>query len=68
MKIYRCIFLPVVLYGCESWSLALRKEYELGLCESREVRRVFGSRRKPVRGYLRVLHKEVSITCTPHQI
>ena len=26
IKIYRIIILPVVLYGCETWSLALREE------------------------------------------
>jgi hypothetical protein len=26
VKIYKTIMLPVVLYGCESWSLTLREE------------------------------------------
>jgi len=26
IKIYRTIILPVVLYGCETWSLTLREE------------------------------------------
>ena len=26
IKIYRTIILPVVLYGCEAWSLTLREE------------------------------------------
>jgi hypothetical protein len=29
MKIYRTIILPVVLYGCETWSLILREERKL---------------------------------------
>ena len=29
IKIYRTIFLPVVLYGCETWSLTLREERRL---------------------------------------
>ena len=28
-KIYRTIILPVVLYGCETWSLTLREERRL---------------------------------------
>jgi ribosomal protein S2 len=29
VKIYKAIILPVVLYGCETWSLALREEHRL---------------------------------------
>jgi hypothetical protein len=29
IKIYRTVILPVVLYGCENWSLTLRKEHGL---------------------------------------
>jgi len=29
IKIYRTIILPVVLYGCETWSLTLREEHRL---------------------------------------
>ena len=29
IKIYRTIILPVVLYGCETWSLTLREERKL---------------------------------------
>ena len=29
IKIYRTIALPVVLYGCEAWSLTLREERKL---------------------------------------
>ena len=29
IKIYRTIILPVVLYGCETWSLILREECRL---------------------------------------
>jgi hypothetical protein len=29
VKIYRTIILPVVLYGCETWSLTLRGEHRL---------------------------------------
>ena len=32
IKIYRTIILPVVLYGCETWSLILRVERKLRVC------------------------------------
>ena len=42
IKVYRTIILPVVLYGCEIWSLTLRKERRLRVFENRVLRRVFG--------------------------
>ena len=41
IKIYRTILLPVVLYGCETWSLTLREERRLRVFENRVLRRVF---------------------------
>jgi hypothetical protein len=29
IRIYKIIILPVVLYGCETWSLTLREEHRL---------------------------------------
>jgi hypothetical protein len=29
IRIYKTIILPVVLYGCEIWSLTLREEHRL---------------------------------------
>ena len=42
IKIYRTIILPVVLYGCETWSLTLREERRLRMLENRVLRRIFG--------------------------
>jgi len=50
IKIYRNIILPVVLYGCETWSLTLREERRLRLFENRVLRRVFGPKRDEVTG------------------
>ena len=58
IKIYRTIILPVVLYGCETWSLTLREERRLRLFENRVLRRVFGPKRDEVTGDWRKLHKE----------
>ena len=50
IKIYRTIILPVVLYGCETWSLTLRDERRLRVFENRVLRRVFGPKRDEVTG------------------
>jgi len=50
IKIYRNIILPVVLYGCETWSLILREERRLIVFENRVLRRVFGPKRDEVTG------------------
>jgi len=42
IKIYRTIILPVVVYGCETWSRTLREERRLRVCENRVLRRIFG--------------------------
>ena len=52
------IILPVVLYGCETWSLTLREECRLRVFENRVLRRVFGPKRDEVTGEWRKLHKE----------
>jgi len=41
MKIYRTIILPVVLYGCETWSLTVRDNCRLRVFENRVLRRIF---------------------------
>jgi hypothetical protein len=58
IKIYRTISLPVVLYGCETWSLTLREERMLRVCENRVLRRVFGPKRDEVTGEWRKLQNE----------
>ena len=50
IKIYRTIILPVVLYGCETWSLTLREERKLRVFENKVLRRIFGPRRDEVTG------------------
>jgi hypothetical protein len=58
VKAYKTIILPVVLYGCESWSLTLREEHRLRVFENRVLRRIFASKRDEVTGEWRKLHKE----------
>jgi hypothetical protein len=38
------LILPVVLYGCETWSQTLREEHRLRVFENRVLRRIFGPR------------------------
>ena len=60
-NIYGTIILPIVLYGCETWSLTLREEHRLRVFENKVLRRVFGPRRDKVTGEWRKLHnKELS--------
>ena len=56
--IYRTIILPVVLYGCETWSLTLREERKLRVFKNRVLRKIFGPRSDEVTGEWRRLHNE----------
>jgi hypothetical protein len=58
VKIHRNIFLPVVLYGCETWSLTLREERRLKVFENRALRIIFGPKSDEVKGEWRKLHNE----------
>ena len=58
IKIYRTIILPMVLYGCKTWSLTLREERCLRVFENRVLRRIFGTRRDEVTGEWRKIHNE----------
>jgi hypothetical protein len=50
IRIYKTIILPVVLYGCETWSLTLREERRLRVFENRVLRRIFGLQVNEVAG------------------
>ena len=58
IKIYRTIILPVVLCGCEIWSLTRREECRLKVSENRVFRRIFGPKRDEVTGEWIKLHNE----------
>ena len=65
--ICKTIILPVVLYGCEAWSLTLREECRLRVFENRILKGIFGPRR------MRIGSGEGSTTrnfivCTVHLI
>jgi len=58
INIRRTIFLPVVLYECETCSLTLREERRLWVFENRVLRRIFWPKRDEVTGERRKLHNE----------
>jgi hypothetical protein len=57
IKTYKTVILPVVLYGCETWSLTLREEHRLRVFKNRVLRRIFGPKRKED-GSWRKLHND----------
>jgi hypothetical protein len=59
-KIRTCeaIILPVVLYGCETWSLTLREEHKGSVFENRVLRMIFGPQRDEVTEEWRKFHNE----------
>jgi hypothetical protein len=57
IKIHKTVILPVVLYGCETWSLTLREEHRLRVFENRVLRKIFGPKEEED-GSWRKLHNE----------
>jgi hypothetical protein len=55
IRICKTIILPVVLYGCETWSLTLREKHRLRVFEYRVLRKIFGPKRDEVTGEWRKL-------------
>ena len=58
IKVYRTKILPVVLHGCQTWSLTLREKSRLRVSENRVLRRIFGPKKDEVIGEWRKLHEE----------
>jgi hypothetical protein len=59
IKIYKNIFLPVVLNGCETLSLSLREEHRLRVFENKVLRRISEPKTDEVTGGWRKLHEEL---------
>jgi hypothetical protein len=57
IKIYKSVILPVVLYGCETWSLTLEEEHRLRVFEKSVLRKIFGPKREED-GSWRKLHND----------
>ena len=58
ISVYRTVILPVVLYGCKTWSLTLRGELRLRVFENRGLRGIFEAKWEKVTGEWRKLHNE----------
>ncbi|KAJ4437835.1 hypothetical protein ANN_13773 [Periplaneta americana] len=56
VRIYKTVILPVVLHGCENWTLTLREEQRLRVFENKVLRKIFGAKRDGVTGEWRKLH------------
>jgi hypothetical protein len=50
LKIYKTIILPVVLYGCETWSLILKEKHSLKVSENKVMMRTFGPKKDEMAG------------------
>jgi hypothetical protein len=68
IKIHRTIILPVVLYGCETWSVTLSEEHRLRVFENMVLRGIFGSKRDGVTGSGEDYITRNLMICTHHQI
>jgi hypothetical protein len=55
---YKIIILPVILYGCKTWSLILREKHRLRMFENRVLGKICGPKRYEVAGGWRKLHNE----------
>jgi hypothetical protein len=49
IKIKRSIILPVVVYGCKTWSLTMMGEERLRMFENRVLRKMFGPKRDEIK-------------------
>jgi hypothetical protein len=56
LRIYKTIIMPLVLYGCETWSLTVREEHKLRVFQNKVLRRIFGPKRDGMTGGWGKLH------------
>jgi hypothetical protein len=68
IKLHETVVLPVVLYGCETWSVTLREERRVRELENRVLREIRGPKREEVTGDWRQLHNEElnDLYCSPN--
>ena len=56
VKTYKTIILPVVLYGCETWSLTLREERRLRVFKNKVLRKIIRAKKHEITSAWRKLH------------
>jgi hypothetical protein len=59
IKIYKTVILPVVLYGCETWSLTLGEEHRLRIFENRVLRKIFGPKKEEDGSWVKLHNDEL---------
>jgi len=65
IKLYRTIILPVVLYGCETWSLTIREERKLRVFKNRLLMRIFGPKKDELIGEKNYIMRNLMIYTHP---
>ena len=68
IKLYGTMILPVVPYGCETWSFTLREKRRLRLFENRVLRRIFGPKRDEGHGSGENYITRSLMICIPHPV
>jgi len=68
IRIHGNAVLPVVLYGCETWSNILGSEHKLWVFENRVLRKIFGPKREEETGSGENYITMSFMICTAHQI
>jgi hypothetical protein len=68
IKIYKTVILPVVLYGCETWSLALGEEHRLRVFENRVLRKIFVPKREEDGSWSKLHNDELHSLCSSPNI
>jgi len=61
------MILPVVLYGCETWSLTLSEERRLRVFQNKVLRRISGPNKDEITDDWSILHYEGLNYCTLNQ-
>jgi hypothetical protein len=67
ITIYKTVLLPVVLYGCETWSVTLTGKHRLRLFENKVLRMIFGPQREEEDSGENCIMMNFT-ACIPHRI
>jgi hypothetical protein len=69
INIYKAVILPVVLYGCKTWSISLREEHRLRVSENTVLRMIFGSEGEEDRSWRKLHNDELhSLYSSPNTV
>ncbi|KAG7311679.1 hypothetical protein JYU34_002732 [Plutella xylostella] len=47
LRIYKTVIRPILMYGCEAWTLTQKEESQLLVAERKVLRKIFGPRQRP---------------------